>query len=170
MKDIVLLYENCCIYEITILTYFLKATESNLIYCSVEGRNITAMEGYTIIPDAALSEISLSEVRSFIVPGGDISNIDQDIVYDCLKTLQKADVLIGGICAGVDVLEKAGLLHNIHSTREDAFDCVLDKNIVTARANAYVDFAIETAKALDLFEDEADLMETIAFWKEFKRA
>ena len=43
----------------------------------------------------------------------------------------------------------------------------MDRNILTARANAYVDFAIEAAKALDLFEDEADLLETIAFWKEF---
>lgn len=170
MKDIVLLYENCCIYEIIILTYFLKATESDLIYCSVDGQKITAMEGYTVIPDAALSEINLSEVRSFIIPGGDISNIDQDIVYGCLKTLHEANALIGGICAGVDVLEKAGLLHDIHSAREEAFDCVLDKNIVTARANAYVDFAIETAKALELFEDEADLQETVAFWKEFRRA
>ena len=42
--------------------------------------------------------------------------------------------------------------------------------MITARANAYVDFAIEAAKELELFEDEADLQETIAFWKYHKRA
>jgi len=78
--------------------------------------------------------------------------------------------LVAGICAGVDVLDKAGLLKNIRSTKSGDFDCIRDGNIVTARANAYVDFAIEAAKALDLFEDEADLQETIAFWREFKRA
>lgn len=39
----------------------------------------------------------------------------------------------------------------------------------TARANAYVDFAIEVAKKLNLFQDEADLAETVVFWKEHKR-
>jgi hypothetical protein len=32
-----------------------------------------------------------------------------------------------------------------------------------------VDFAIEVAKQMELFEDEADLRETIAFWREFQR-
>jgi len=41
--------------------------------------------------------------------------------------------------------------------------------VITARANGYVDFAIEVAKKLDLFEDEDDLKETIAFWRNFQR-
>ena len=41
--------------------------------------------------------------------------------------------------------------------------------MITSRANAYVDFAIETAKALNLFRDEQDLQETIDFWKNHKR-
>ena len=41
--------------------------------------------------------------------------------------------------------------------------------ITTSRANGYVDFAIEVAKQMELFEDEADLQETIAFWREFQR-
>lgn len=170
MKDIVLLYDDCCIYEIVILNYFLKATGSSLVFCSLDGQKIRAMEGYSICPDVALSDINLSDVRSFTVPGGDISHVDAPVVYDCLSALRQSNVLICGICAGVDVLEKADLLTGIRSSRQDEYDCVLDKNILTARANAYVDFAIEAAKALKLFEDEADLQETIEFWREFKRA
>lgn len=48
-------------------------------------------------------------------------------------------------------------------------DIVRDKHIITARANAYVDFAIEAGKELELFEDEADLQETIDFWKLHQR-
>lgn len=44
-----------------------------------------------------------------------------------------------------------------------------DSKIITSRANAYVDFAIEVAKELELFEDDADLEETIDFWKYHKR-
>lgn len=33
-----------------------------------------------------------------------------------------------------------------------------------------VDFAVEVAKKMNLFEDENDLKETIEFWREYKRA
>jgi hypothetical protein len=49
-------------------------------------------------------------------------------------------------------------------------DCISDQNVITARANAYVDFTIEVAKELNLFVDERDLLETIDFWKYHKRA
>ena len=48
-------------------------------------------------------------------------------------------------------------------------DIYNDKKVITARANAYVDFAIEVAKELNLFKDEVDLKETIDFWKFHKR-
>ncbi|PHU41292.1 hypothetical protein CSX00_01485 [Pseudobutyrivibrio ruminis] len=41
-----------------------------------------------------------------------------------------------------------------------ATDCV-----ITARANIYVDLAIAIGKKMNLFADEADLKETIDFWK-----
>ena len=80
------------------------------------------------------------------------------------------DILIGGICAGVDLLNHAGILDGLESTLSADRDLVNDGRVITARANAYVDFAIETAKELELFEDEADLQETIDFWKYHKRA
>ncbi len=66
-------------------------------------------------------------------------------------------------------MDKAGILKEVSSVHSSEFDCVSDKNIITARANAYVDFAIEVGKALELFDDEADLQETIEFWKYHKR-
>ena len=42
-------------------------------------------------------------------------------------------------------------------------------NVITARANAYVDFALEVAKKLDLFASEDDFQETINFWKHYQR-
>lgn len=74
-----------------------------------------------------------------------------------------------GICAGVDVLDKAGILQNVKSTHSVDLDVVRDNHIITARANGYVDFAIEVGKELELFENEADLQETIGFWKYHKR-
>lgn len=57
-------------------------------------------------------------------------------------------------------------MKSTHSMDEDL---VSDKNVITAIANAYVDFAIEVAKKLNLFTGEEDLQETIDFWKHYKR-
>ena len=70
----------------------------------------------------------------------------------------------------MDLLNHAGILDGLKSTLSADRDLVNDGRVITARANAYVDFAIETAKELELFEDEADLQETIDFWKYHKRA
>lgn len=57
-------------------------------------------------------------------------------------------------------------MKSIHSSY---VDLVTDKNVITARANAYVDFAVEVAKKLDLFASEADLQETINFCEHYQR-
>lgn len=101
--------------------------------------------------------------------GGNISNIDNEEVKQYLQELKKRNILIAGICAGVDVLDHAGVLSDVCSTHSTDFDIVNDHHVITARANAYVDFAIETAKELGLFTNEEDLQETIGFWKNYNR-
>lgn len=47
-----------------------------------------------------------------------------------------------------------------HSVKKDL---VVGDYVITARANMYVDMVI--GKKMNLFVDEADLQETIDFWK-----
>lgn len=169
MKDIVLLYDGCCVYEIVILNYFLNFTGSQVQFCSLGQDTIRSMEGYSMNVDVHLEDVDLEHVRSFIVPGGTVKNIDRPLVLETLRTLAERGTLVAGICAGVDILDKSGILEGRRSTHSTEEDWVRDGNIITARANAYVDFAIETAKALGLFTDEQDLQETIDFWKHYRR-
>lgn len=169
MKDIFLVYNTSCFYEIVILSYFMKFSNCDMIFCSLDGKPIKAMEGFSVNVDMPFDDIDKEQIRSFIIPGGNISEIDNDRVKAYLKNLKKKDVLIAGICAGVDVLEHAGILHDVKSIYSTNQDFVNDKNIITARPNAYVDFAIEVAKKLNLFVSEEDLQETIDFWKYFNR-
>ena len=122
--------------------------------------------GYMIHPESALSEVKTEEVGSFIIPGGDIEEIDRQEVWDMLRLVKKQGGILAGICAGVDVLEHAGILEGIISTHAADLDVAVSEQVITARANGYVDFAIEVAKKLDLFENEADLQETITFFRE----
>ena len=127
------------------------------------------MEGFSVNADTSLKDLDKEQIRSFIIPGGNISVIDTSDVKTCLQDLKKRGVLIAGICAGVDVLDHAGILNDVKSTHSTHEDLVSDKNVITARANMYVDFAIEVAKKLDLFVSEKDLHETIDFWKNHNR-
>ncbi len=170
MKDVFLLYDTCCLYEIVILNYFMSVTGCDVIFCSLDGKPVKAAEGYQISVEAALREVWEEQIRSFIIPGGDISLIDQEETRRCLCDLKSRDVLIGGICAGVDMLERAGLLNGIKTIYTEDTELANDYRVITARANGYVDFAIEVARELELFTDEADLQETVDFWRDHKRA
>ncbi len=169
MKTAVILFNTACIYEIVILNYFLEVCGKELVFISIDGKQIRAMEGYSLNVDMSLAELDVSEIETIIIPGGDVNEINNYEVHSLLKKANDKNVLISAICAGVNVLENAGILSGIISTKSRDLDVVSCRNIITARANAYVDFAIEVAKKLDLFEDEADLKETIEFWKEHKR-
>lgn len=169
MQNIFLVYDNCCFYEIVILSYFMKFTGQKTVLCSLDGKAIDCMEGYSVNVDMSLKDVNIDETKCFIITGGDISNINNEEVHNLIINLANKDVLISAICAGVDVLEAAGVLKNVKSTHSEDTDISNDKNIITARANYYVDFAVEVAKKLNLFKDEADLQETISFWKYHKR-
>lgn len=169
MKVLVLLYNTCCIYEIVIINYFLKFSGKDVVFVSLDGKSITSMEGYSMNADCALTDCSPRDVELMLVPGGNIKEIDIPYVWDYLKNVSCNHSLIAGICAGVDVLEHAGILEGIGSTHSEDRDVVVTDYIITSRANGYVDFAIEVAKKMKLFKDEADLQETIAFWRDYQR-
>lgn len=169
MKDLFIVYDTSCFYEIVILNYFMSFTDCDVLLCSMDGKAIRTMEGYSVNVDMALRDVDLDQIRSFIVPGGNVSKINNEFLHACLQELRKRKALIAGICAGVDLLEDAGILNGIESTHSADLDIVNEDCVITARANAYVDFAIEVAKALELFTDEDDLRETIDFWKYYKR-
>lgn len=165
MKDVFLIYPGCCFYEIVILCYFMSVSHCDVVFCSLDGKPVRAMEGFSVQVDRALADLDKAQIRSVILPGGSISKIVTPAVHTYLKEFRQRGVLIAGICAGVDVLDHAGILCNVQSTHSSNENLVTDNHVITARANAYVDFAIAVAKELGLFVCEADLQETIHFWK-----
>lgn len=169
MKSVVLLYNTSCIYEIVILNYFLKFSGKDVTFVSLDGNSIISMEGYSMNVSGRLAEADAREVELLIVPGGNIGEIDNDTVWDFIRKVKDNGGLIAGICAGVDVLDHAGILAGIESTHSTDLDVAVSGNIITSRANGYVNFAIEVAKKMNLFKDDADLEETIAFWRDYKR-
>lgn len=169
MKSVILLYNTSCIYEIVILNYFLKFTGKDVAFVSLDGKTITSMEGYSINVSGKLTDIDAKDVELMVVPGGNIKDIDNENVWKYLRQVKAHTGLITGICAGVDVLDHAGILDGIKSTHSTELDVAVTDRVITSRANGYVNFAIEVAKKMNLFKDDADLQETISFWRDYKR-
>lgn len=168
MTNYFLIYDDCCFFEIVILSYFMKFKNQDVKYCSMNGSSVRSMEGFSVNVDLSVEELDTDNIKSFIIPGGDVKQINNDFIFSLLIDIKDKGSVIAAICAGVDILDKAGVLEGVHSIYSDDSDVSNNKNIITARANAYVDFAIETTKELGLFDDEEDLQETIDFWKYHK--
>ena len=143
MKTMVLLYDTSCIYEIVILNYFLKVTGKEMIFVSPEGNPVMATEGYRIEAENRLDHVNPGDVELLIIPGGDIVQIDIPEVWEYLKNVHDSNGRIAAICAGVDVLEHAGLLEDAESIHSCEKDVVTSHRITTSRANGYVDLRLK---------------------------
>ena len=165
MKTVVLLYETCCIYEIVVTNYFLQFSGHELVFATIDGKPVRAQEKFSFNPTCALKDIDSKDVELLLVPGGSISSIDNEEVYSFIRAVVDNRHLVAGICNGVDELDNAGILEGIESTHSIKEPLVVGEYVITARANMYVDMAIAIGKKMNLFADEADLQETIDFWK-----
>ena len=87
METVVILYNTCCIYEIVILNYFLKFTNKNVVFVSVDGKTITSMEGYSMNVSGKLTDIDVTKVELMVVPGGNIKEIDNALVYGYMRNV-----------------------------------------------------------------------------------
>lgn len=105
MKNVVLLYNTCCIYEISILNYFLSVTGQEVLFVSLDGDEKRATEGYRICPESALSQIKPKETGLVIIPGGDVEEIDRKKCGIFSLKGEETGWNSCRVCAGVDVLE-----------------------------------------------------------------
>ena len=128
MRDVFLIYDGCCFYEIVTLCYFMRYAGCDLVFCAPEKKPVRAMEGFTVQPDLSLEELDCRQVRSLIVPGGRVLAINRPEIHDLLRTVRDQQGLIAGICAGVDVLDDAGILRGIRSTHSADEDLVCADN------------------------------------------
>ena len=42
MKDVFLVYNKCCFYEIVILNYFMNFSHCDMVFCTLDGKPIRA--------------------------------------------------------------------------------------------------------------------------------
>ena len=86
------------VMRITFLIFSI-VSHCDMVFCSLDGKPVRAMEGFSVNVDMPLDALDKEQIRSFILPGGNISEIDTPEVKSYLQALMKREILIAGICA-----------------------------------------------------------------------
>ncbi|BAI62157.1 conserved hypothetical protein [Methanocella paludicola SANAE] len=182
MKTFILVYPSFVQYEVILTSLFMK-TAGDIVTVGIDGSEVTSHEGFIVNPHMKLSNINLDDVDLFVIPGGEHVNIyGNPILTKTLQGLSKKGKVIAAICSGPVHLAKAGLLDGKRYTsyrmpeRKDDFkhakrvedNIVVDGNIVTAKAVGYVDLALELGRIFNIYRDEADYLETVEVYRNFK--
>ena len=172
MKTCVLYSDGFGEFEIIIAVGNLAA-KSDIIPVALEMRPYVSEEKQTFLPSKTLEEIDPQEVDVFLIPGGTgiPALMEAPRLGDLLRELDARGALLGAICGGVHPLGWAGVLNGRRftcnargfeldkETREKYFqravydeqDVVVDRNIVTAMAQAFVEFGTEIADQAGLY-------------------
>lgn len=182
MKTYVLIYNKFAHFEVVLASLFLKS-KGEIITVGISNNEVISEEGFRLIPHTTLGEVRADEVDLFLIPGGNPESI-QNVpgLLELLIDLNQKNKVIGAICAGPLQLARTGLLKNKKFTTSMPVDefkdfadgeyidsnVIVDGNIVTAKGNGYVDFALILGKVMNIYEDEEDYEEAVRYFKEFK--
>ncbi len=163
MKTYIYLYQEVSLFEVDLVAFFMKTKGE--VYIVTEGDEvIRTNEGIRVLADKKLAEIDVKDVDVLAICGGNIENIkDMQMIHNLVKECKTAGKVIGGICAGSQIVAKAlGLDIEVNKTM------FYENMVVLSPGNEYVDFALMMGKAADIYEDEADYEETVHYFKEFR--
>ncbi len=160
---IIVLYPGCISFEVTLASELLSA-KYELVTVSPEGLDVRMNSGLPIKINKSFKEVDLVGCNAILVPGGDPRSLIENKEIDhILVEANKQNILIAGICAGPSVLAKAGILKGkriAHGYQKDQLEFlkeifkeviltddlfVVDKNIITAKPEAHIEFAVEIA-------------------------
>ena len=173
-KIYVFLFDGFSDWEISYVTPEInKSEEFNLIYFSEKGKTVTSMGGLQINPTISLNELKVEEIDLLILPGGAAWEKREITTIDKLVTeLFEEEKIIAAICGATFYLGQLGILENLNHTSNDLaylkaivpeYDgqeyyqnklAETDKNIVTAKGIAPIEFATEIFKAIKLKPDD----------------
>lgn len=181
-KILCYIYEEMADFEINLLLHRLKNTGKREIVAVSENTEVVkAQSGLHYIPDRRISQITdISEYEALIIPGGPIDNSKNEICPLIKKMIEDGKV-VAAICFAPQYLGRAGVLKDyifvtscseqkirqlgcedpFYRQNEREVRCLRDRNVITAKGFAFIDFAMEVCDALQIFESEQQKYEQL---------
>jgi putative intracellular protease/amidase len=163
----------------------LLGTKHPVLLATPDGADYKSQNGMTIKADTSYADVNPSAIATLLIPGGDSESVvGNEDLNKLMRAINARGTVIGAICAGPFILAQAGILagkkiahgyeqEQIDFLKKDYFPTteltdsliLVDGNIVTAKAQAFVEFAIEMLRRSGTITDEARLQKLLNFYK-----
>lgn len=174
MNTYFLLYDSFSGFELSFPAFVLRNT--NLVTVGLEKGPITSEEKLKYMPDIFLADMDVDKVDAFIIPGGSaLKHLkDGSLLQEKLNQLNEKGKIIASVCGGPVLFSNTTILENKryvvggdHKLPENWMkpfttgtlvneDVVVDGNLITAKMEAIVSFAIAIGKELNIFANEEE--------------
>ncbi|MBS1963249.1 MAG: DJ-1/PfpI family protein [Bdellovibrionales bacterium] len=160
---VVLLYPGCIPFEVA-LTAELLSGQYDVVNATPDGEDIPELPGLRLKAELSYSEVDVRKCAAILVPGGDPKAVVENRETDrILREADEANLLLAAICAGPLLLAKAGILkgrtvaHGYQNAQLEFLEPYFvganlsdalfhaDGNILTAKPDAHIEFAVEIA-------------------------
>ncbi len=165
-------------FETELCVATLLFSKQNLFTIACNQEIVRCMDGKRVLIDKQIKDVKPADIDVLIIPGG--NPILNDDIAQLIRDCEKIGAIIGGICGGVSYLAYAGVLENRRFTSynnshlEYDFDAKLgnftnnmyesDNKIVTAKPDAYLEFALELYRLAGLL-NPMDIDDYIEWFK-----
>ncbi|MCF7930404.1 MAG: DJ-1/PfpI family protein [Acholeplasmataceae bacterium] len=171
-KIVVFYYEGFAEFEISLALLYLSTNE--MISVAMEKKEYKSLSGQRFVVDHLIDEINPMDVKLLIIPGGDPKPyLGNQKLYEFIQKASSAGAVIAGICGGVDILVSLGFLEGKSCTGnaddpsnpqslKDQYartnyledGVVVDRNFITAKGEAFIEFASILPKQIGMKADE----------------
>lgn len=179
-------YDQFADFEITLACHkFRQVGQREIVGVAYRHEVVQSESGLRFMPDATVQEaMALEDVEALLIPGGPIQPPEAGIL-ELIQAGHARGWIIAAICNGPHYLARAGLLgthaYTTTCTPESAKRAgitdpfprqnyreervVADRQLVTAKGRAFVDFSMSLFERLGIYTDEA---ERLRLWQDIR--
>ena len=165
------IYPDMADFEVVVALHRLRnAGKRRIITIAETMDEVVSQSGLRYLPDMTIAEADAIDAEALIIPGGPINN-DQNAVLPLIRRMDAQGKLLAAICFGPQFLGRAGVLDHRRFTTsctpdhiaalgvDDPFPrrnqvdrrVVRDGSVITAQGHAFIDFAIEICRYLNVY-------------------
>ncbi|WP_179298678.1 DJ-1/PfpI family protein [Evansella halocellulosilytica] len=170
-KFAMIVYDNCAIWQVTLLQKFLKDKGWEMDILSVDGSSVVTDGGMVIQVDKPVGNADSKKYELLLLPGGQMTDVlvENEQLKACISHFEG---MIAASCASAVLLASAGRIQGNyttmpqikdhyshyfqHGTYEDS-DVCLYENIITSKGFAHYEFMMAVLNKLELIKRDPKL-------------
>jgi putative intracellular protease/amidase len=186
MRIALLYYDDFSEFEVVLVGLIFR--KHDFITVALEDREYRSEERQRFLVDQVIEDVDADDIDLLVIPGGEPDLLIENLeLKNFIESLLAKNKKVAGICGGAGVLAGFGILNGKKCTglatgrnpnipefqyfSESIFlddHVVVDGNIITAQGQAYVEFAFELARQMELSENEEEYEAGIRWFKNIR--